>query len=162
MVSIFLKINENGPPWGKWNQFSLSNLKNIFIWKKIADLGIFFLQATFVNKYFCFRFSISLKVIFVRHDVRNEMFHFQVVWFTALFPYLIIAILLVRAVTLEGAWNGILYLISTDFTKLKSAQTWIDGITQIFFGYSLGIGTLPALGSYNRFEHNSFKWVQCN
>lgn len=85
------------------------------------------------------------------------MFYFQVVWFTALFPYLIIAILLVRAVTLEGAWNGILYLISTDFTKLKSAQTWIDGITQIFFGYSLGIGTLPALGSYNRFEHNSFK-----
>lgn len=32
-------------------------------------------------------------------------------YFFALFPYLIIGILLLRAVTLPGAWNGIVYFI---------------------------------------------------
>ncbi|XP_065209333.1 sodium- and chloride-dependent GABA transporter 1-like isoform X2 [Planococcus citri] len=81
----------------------------------------------------------------------------KVVWFTALFPYVIIMILLFRAVTLPGSVDGLRFLISTDFEKLKSAQTWIDGVSQIFFGYSLGVGTLPALGSYNRFEHNCYR-----
>lgn len=70
-------------------------------------------------------------------------------------------ILLFRAVTLDGAMNGLSFLVSTDFSKLKSAQTWIDGVSQIFFGYSLGIGTLPALGSYNRFEHNCYRYGIC-
>lgn len=36
---------------------------------------------------------------------------FQVVYFTATFPYLVLLVLLVRAVTLPGSWNGIMYFI---------------------------------------------------
>ena len=32
-----------------------------------------------------------------------------------------------------------------------------DGATQIFFAYSVGMGALPALGSYNKFHHDCFK-----
>lgn len=39
-------------------------------------------------------------------------------YFLALFPYVIIAVLLVRAVTLEGAWNGILYFIKPRWDKI--------------------------------------------
>lgn len=39
-------------------------------------------------------------------------------YFLALFPYVIIGILLVRAVTLEGAWNGIVFFIKPRWDKI--------------------------------------------
>ena len=44
-----------------------------------------------------------------------------------------------------------------DWTQLQNGGTWIDAATQIFFAYSVGVGALPALGSYNRFNHNCFR-----
>jgi len=78
----------------------------------------------------------------------------KIIWFTALFPYFVMAILLVRAVTLEGAMSGLAYYVHVDWSKLLEGTTWIDGATQIFFAYSIGMGSLPALGSYNKFNHN--------
>lgn len=82
---------------------------------------------------------------------------FQIVWFTALFPYFVMAILLVRALTLEGAMDGLRAYVSVDFTRLQDGKVWIDGATQIFFAYSVGMGALPALGSYNKFHHDCYK-----
>jgi len=81
----------------------------------------------------------------------------KIIWFTALFPYFVMSILLVRAVTLEGAMDGLLYYVAIDWTKLYAGKTWIDGATQIFFAYSVGMGALPALGSYNKFHHDCFR-----
>lgn len=39
-------------------------------------------------------------------------------YFLALFPYVIIGILLIRAVTLPGAWNGILFFIRPQWDKI--------------------------------------------
>ncbi|XP_046448540.1 sodium- and chloride-dependent GABA transporter 1-like [Daphnia pulex] len=80
-----------------------------------------------------------------------------IIWFTALFPYVILSVLVVRAVTLDGAGDGLLYYITPNFDLLLTSGPWIDGATQIFFSYSIGTGALPALGSYNKFKHNCYR-----
>lgn len=39
-------------------------------------------------------------------------------YFLALFPYVVIVILLIRAVTLPGAWNGILFFLTPKWDKI--------------------------------------------
>jgi solute carrier family 6 GABA transporter-like protein 1 len=55
---------------------------------------------------------------------------------------------------LDGAWDGIKYLFTPDWDRLAHSECWIDGGTQIFYSYGVGIGALLALGSYNKFNHN--------
>lgn len=42
----------------------------------------------------------------------------KISYFLALFPYLVLITLLVRASTLEGTWEGIKYFITPDFNML--------------------------------------------
>ncbi|XP_046486073.1 sodium- and chloride-dependent GABA transporter 1 isoform X1 [Neodiprion pinetum] len=81
----------------------------------------------------------------------------KIIWFSALFPYVVLFILLGRAVTLDGAADGLLYYVTPRWEELLTPGPWIDGATQIFFAYSIGTGALPALGSYNKFHHNCYK-----
>lgn len=81
----------------------------------------------------------------------------KIIWFSALFPYVVLFILLGRAVTLEGSYEGLLYYVTPRWNELLNPGPWIDGATQIFFAYSIGTGALPALGSYNKFHHNCYK-----
>lgn len=44
------------------------------------------------------------------------------VYFTALFPYVVLILLLLHGVTLPGALDGIIYYLKPDWTKLAVAQ----------------------------------------
>ncbi|XP_052813847.1 sodium- and chloride-dependent glycine transporter 1-like isoform X2 [Mya arenaria] len=78
----------------------------------------------------------------------------KVVYVTAIFPYIILTILLVRAVTLDGHEMGVDFYLSPDLDKLSSADAWSDAAVQIFFSLSACSGGLIAMASYNEFNNN--------
>lgn len=38
-----------------------------------------------------------------------------------------------------------------------SAQVWMEAVSQVFFSFSVGVGTLTVLGSYNPYNNNCYK-----
>ncbi|EPQ02524.1 Sodium-dependent neutral amino acid transporter B(0)AT3 [Myotis brandtii] len=73
----------------------------------------------------------------------------KVIYFTALFPYLVLTIFLIRGLTLPGATEGLIYLFTPNMQTLQSPRVWLDAATQIFFSLSLAFGGHIALASYN-------------
>lgn len=81
----------------------------------------------------------------------------QAVWITALLPYFVLIPLLIRGVFLEGAWLGIKYYLYPDWIKILNVDVWVEAAKQIYFSLGPGFGTLMALSSYNKFNHNCQK-----
>jgi len=72
----------------------------------------------------------------------------KVVMVTVPLPVILLAILLVRGLTLEGAEGGLAYYLTPRFEVLKNPQVWLDAYGQIFFSLSLGFGIMIAYASY--------------
>ncbi|KAF7652993.1 hypothetical protein LDENG_00089030, partial [Lucifuga dentata] len=81
----------------------------------------------------------------------------KVVYFTATFPYVMLLILLIRGLSLPGAFDGVMFYLQPEPSHLIDPQVWMDAGTQIFFSYSVGVGTLAVLGSYNTYNNNCYK-----
>ncbi|SMG46490.1 neurotransmitter:Na+ symporter, NSS family [Dethiosulfovibrio salsuginis] len=61
--------------------------------------------------------------------------------------FVILVILMVRALTLPGAMEGVSFYLKPDFSKVTGA-TVIDALGQAFYSLSLGMGILITYGSY--------------
>ena len=87
----------------------------------------------------------------------RRLYLFQVVYFTATFPYLVLTVLLIKGLTLEGAFKGIKFFLQPKTDKLTDPTVWKDAATQIFYSLSVSWGGLLTLSSYNPFRNNLVK-----
>lgn len=83
--------------------------------------------------------------LILRKGVRNVS---RVVLITVPLPVLLLAVLLIRGLTLPGALDGIRYYLTPDFAKLAEPRIWLRAYGQIFFSLSLASGVMIGYGSF--------------
>jgi len=81
----------------------------------------------------------------------------KAVYFTAIFPYIILTVLLCFGLSLDGAVDGIVYYIYPRLDRLLDVQVWADAAMQIFFSLGPCWGSLITLASYNQFNNNTLR-----
>lgn len=84
-------------------------------------------------------------------------------WCKVLMPALfgILIVLIVRSMTLEGAFEGVKFYLRPDFSKIN-AKVFLSALGQAFFSLSLGMGAMITYGSYLSKEENAISsaaWV---
>ncbi|XP_034384388.1 sodium- and chloride-dependent transporter XTRP3-like [Cyclopterus lumpus] len=99
----------------------------------------------------CLLLAWVITYLFIARGVKSTG---KVVYFTAIFPYVVLFIYLIRGFTLHGAFNGVAYMFTPKLEQLANPTTWINAATQIFFSLGLGFGTLIAFASYNQYNNN--------
>ncbi|XP_055915233.1 sodium-dependent nutrient amino acid transporter 1-like [Eupeodes corollae] len=78
-------------------------------------------------------------------------------YFLALFPYVALFALLLRAVTLEGALNGIIFFLKPNWSELTNIKVWKEAVVQCFFSLAVGLGSIIMFSSYNKFNHSIYR-----
>lgn len=61
--------------------------------------------------------------------------------------FILLVVIVLRAVTLDGAMEGIKYFVKPDFSKI-TLKVVIAALGQVFFSLSLGMGIMVTYGSY--------------
>ncbi|XP_020665669.1 sodium-dependent neutral amino acid transporter SLC6A17 [Pogona vitticeps] len=78
----------------------------------------------------------------------------KVMYFSSLFPYVVLICFLVRGLLLRGAVDGIVHMFTPKLDKMLDLQVWREAATQVFFALGLGFGGVIAFSSYNKQDNN--------
>nr|XP_033817517.1 sodium-dependent neutral amino acid transporter B(0)AT2-like isoform X2 [Geotrypetes seraphini] len=78
----------------------------------------------------------------------------KVMYFSSIFPYVVLLCFLIRGLLLEGAVDGIRIMFTPKLEILKDVQVWRQAATQVFFALGLGFGSIIAYSSYNSRTNN--------
>jgi solute carrier family 6 amino acid transporter-like protein 5/7/9/14 len=86
--------------------------------------------------------------------IKGAQSYGKVVYFTTLFPYVVLTTLLVYVATLPGFSKGVEYYITPDWSKLGDFNIWNEAAGQIFYSLNVAVGSQLLLASYNNFNNN--------
>ncbi|XP_029913962.1 sodium-dependent neutral amino acid transporter B(0)AT2 [Myripristis murdjan] len=78
----------------------------------------------------------------------------RVMYFSSVFPYVVLFIFLIRGLMLDGAIEGITYMFYPKLEIWGEVQVWRQAATQVFFALGLGYGSVIAYSSYNPVHNN--------
>jgi len=70
----------------------------------------------------------------------------KVVYFTALFPYLVLTIFFFRGITLKGATEGLIHMFTPKMEMLLKPTVWLDAANQVFYSFGLAFGSIINFG----------------
>jgi len=72
-------------------------------------------------------------------------------------PYFLLFVLFIRGVTLEGFYNGWIYLFEPDWSKIFTFKIWKDAGAQVIFSWSLGVNIMMLFSSNRGKDEKIFK-----
>lgn len=72
----------------------------------------------------------------------------KIVWLTVPLPWLMLAVLTVRGLTLEGSMQGLSYFLNPTWDELLKPTTWRYAFGQVFFSLSLAYGVMITYASF--------------
>lgn len=78
----------------------------------------------------------------------------KVMYFSSIFPYVVLVCFLIRGLMLDGASEGISYMFYPKLGIWADIQVWRQAATQVFFALGLGFGSIIAYSSYNPKNNN--------
>ncbi|KAM3863844.1 sodium-dependent neutral amino acid transporter B(0)AT2 [Diretmus argenteus] len=78
----------------------------------------------------------------------------KVMYFSSVFPYVVLFIFLIRGLMLDGAMEGVKYMFYPKVEIWGEVQVWRQAATQVFFALGLGYGSVIAYSSYNPVNNN--------
>ncbi|KAL7372820.1 hypothetical protein ABVT39_022802 [Epinephelus coioides] len=78
----------------------------------------------------------------------------KVMYFSSIFPYVVLFCFLVRGLLLDGALEGITHMFYPKLEIWGDIQVWRQAATQVFFALGLGFGSIIAYSSYNPKNNN--------
>lgn len=78
----------------------------------------------------------------------------KVMYFSSVFPYVVLICFLVRGLMLDGASEGIAHMFYPKLEIWGNVQVWRQAATQVFFALGLGFGSVIAYSSYNPKSNN--------
>ncbi|XP_061576885.1 sodium-dependent neutral amino acid transporter B(0)AT2-like [Cololabis saira] len=78
----------------------------------------------------------------------------KVMYFSSLFPYVVLICFLVRSLLLKGSVDGIRHMFTPKLEIMLEAKVWREAATQVFFALGLGFGGVIAFSSYNKRDNN--------
>jgi solute carrier family 6 amino acid transporter-like protein 5/7/9/14 len=81
----------------------------------------------------------------------------KVSYITGIAPFIFLVIFLIRALTLPGSFDGIIYFFSPNWELAFSPQVWYAAATQLFFSLNVFFALISMYASYNKFDHNIYR-----
>ncbi len=81
----------------------------------------------------------------------------KVVYFTTLFPYVVLTIMVGYVATLDGFKEGMEFYFVPQWEKLGDVNVWNSAAGQIFFSLGVAVGSQLLLSSYNDFYANAHR-----
>uniref|UniRef100_A0A8C5GVX1 Transporter n=1 Tax=Gouania willdenowi TaxID=441366 RepID=A0A8C5GVX1_GOUWI len=78
----------------------------------------------------------------------------KVMYFSSIFPYVVLFCFLIRGFLLDGALEGVTFMFYPKLEIWGDVQVWRQAATQVFFALGLGFGSIIAYSSYNPKNNN--------
>jgi solute carrier family 6 amino acid transporter-like protein 5/7/9/14 len=97
--------------------------------------------------------ALSWFIVFIT-QVNGVKTFGKISYLTSIGPYIFLFVLLIRVLTLDGAWSGIKLFFTPDLGKLLEAKVWYEAALQCFYSLNIYFSCVVMYSSFNKFNHD--------